>query len=114
MRQRHEEESTPQTRPLFPLLPQRLDGGHHRCHTGTCASRMAGVCFFDFRVLEFESQTTVVICLHIQVSFQECTTHHGDVVYLIGDVLEDQVARGEIQSSRPTWVMLCGTAGEKD
>ena len=34
----------------FPLPPQRVDIGHHRRDSGTCASRMIDDRFFDFSV----------------------------------------------------------------
>ena len=38
---------------------------------------------------------------------------HGDVVYLVSDVLGDGAARVKLRVvlRRPTWAMLCGTAG---
>ena len=99
----------------FPLPPQRVDIGHHRRHSGTCASRMIDDRFFDFSVclsLRARPQSPSVL-----ISSQLPGKHDSLATSCILPGMFWKIRWPVVRFRtvpRPTWVMLRDTAGENE
>ena len=71
-------------------------GGGMEVHVGSGGWARAFLRFAAAGALELQRQSAVILRPHVQVRLQERAACDGDVVDLVGDVLEDGAAGGEV------------------